>query len=88
MAREALGIQANPDGDSSGDLGIPFGLTVFFPANVPLPSKIVYQLLKLIDVVAQFGEDADVHEVDAHVRSVMQSALDRLGRERRLPVLG
>jgi 1-acyl-sn-glycerol-3-phosphate acyltransferase len=69
-------------------IGFPFGLTVFFPANLPLPSKIVYQLLEPIDVVAQFGENADVHEVDAHVRSVMQSALDRLGRERRLPVLG
>ena len=69
-------------------LGVPFGLTVFFPANLPLPSKIVYQVLEPIDVVAQFGEDADVDEVDAHVRSVMQCALDQLGRERRLPVLG
>ena len=25
-------------------IGIPFGLTVFFPANLPLPSKIVYQV--------------------------------------------
>ncbi len=69
-------------------VGVPFGLTVFFPANLPLPSKIVYQVLEPIDVVAQFGEDADVHEVDAHVRSAMQSALDRLGRERRLPIVG
>ena len=69
-------------------VGVPFGLTVFFPANLPLPSKIVYQVLEPIDVVAQFGEDADVHEVDAHVRSVMQSALDRLARERRLPIVG
>ena len=69
-------------------LGVPFGLTVFFPANLPLPSKIVYQVLEPIDVVARFGEDADVDEVDAHVRSVMQSALDQLGRERRLPIVG
>jgi len=69
-------------------IGLPFGLTIFFPANLPLPAKIVYQVLEPIDVVARFGADADVHEVDAHVRSVMQSALDRLGRERRLPILG
>ena len=69
-------------------IGFPFGLTVFFPANLPLPAKIVYQLLEPIDIVARFGTDADQHEVDAHVRSVMQSALDRLGRERRLPILG
>ena len=38
--------------------------------------------------MAQFGEDPDVDEVDAHVRAVMQTALDRLGRQRRFPVLG
>ena len=69
-------------------LGLPFGLTGFFPANMPLPAKIVFQLLEPIDVVAQFSEDADVNEVDAYVRSVMQHALDRLGSQRRLPVLG
>jgi 1-acyl-sn-glycerol-3-phosphate acyltransferase len=69
-------------------VGFPFGLTGFFPANMPLPAKIVYQLLKPIDVAARFGEDPDVDEVDAYVRSVVQRALDRLGRERRFPVLG
>jgi 1-acyl-sn-glycerol-3-phosphate acyltransferase len=69
-------------------IGFPFGLTVFFPANMPLPAKVVYQVLEPIDIAARFGEDADVHEVDAHVRSVMQTALDRLGQQRRFPVLG
>ncbi|OBI00038.1 1-acyl-sn-glycerol-3-phosphate acyltransferase [Mycobacterium sp. E2733] len=69
-------------------VGIPFGLTMFFPANIPLPVKVVFQILQPIDVAAQFGKNADVHEVDAHVRSVMQTALDRLGHERRLPLLG
>ena len=69
-------------------IGFPFGLTVFFPANLPFPAKIVYQVLEPIDVVARFGTDADTHEVDAHVRTVMQSALHRLARERRLPVVG
>ena len=57
-------------------------------ANFPLPTKIIYQVLEPIDIVAQFGEDPDVDDVDAHVRSVMQTALDRLGRQRRFPVLG
>jgi hypothetical protein len=39
-------------------------------------------------VVAQFGQDPDVKEVDAHVRAVMQDALNRLARQRRFPVLG
>ncbi len=69
-------------------IGLPFGMTVFFPANMPLPAKVVYQVLEPIDIAARFGDDADVDAVDAHVRSVMQTALDRLGRERRFPVLG
>lgn len=68
--------------------GFPFGLSVIFPPNLPLPSKIVTRVLEPIDVVAQFGRDADVKEVDAHVRSVMQAALDELAGERRFPVLG
>jgi 1-acyl-sn-glycerol-3-phosphate acyltransferase len=69
-------------------IGFPFGLTVLFPANMPFPAKIVYQVLEPIDIAEKFGKDADVDEVDAHVRSVMQTALDRLGRQRRFPVLG
>jgi len=69
-------------------IGFPFGLTGLLPANMPLPAKVVYQVLEPIDIVAQFGNNPDVHEVDAHVRSVMQTALDRLGRQRRFPVLG
>ena len=69
-------------------IGFPFGLTVFFPANIPLPAKIVYQVLEPIDIVAQFGKDADIHEVDSYVRSAMQTALDRLRGQRRFPILG
>jgi 1-acyl-sn-glycerol-3-phosphate acyltransferase len=69
-------------------IGFPFGLTSTVPANLPLPSKIVTEVLEPIDIVAQFGEDSDVDEVDAHVRSVMQRALVRLARQRRFPVLG
>jgi hypothetical protein len=35
-----------------------------------------------------FGKDPDIAEVDAHVRAVMQAALDRLAAERRFPILG
>jgi 1-acyl-sn-glycerol-3-phosphate acyltransferase len=69
-------------------VGFPFGLSVLVPVNIPLPTKIVTEVLEPIDIFACFGEDPDVREVDAHVRSVMQEALDRLARQRRLPVLG
>jgi len=67
--------------------GFPFGLSLG-GANLPLPSKIVTQVLTRIDVTARFGEDPDVAAVDAYVRKVMQRALDRLARQRRLPVIG
>jgi len=69
-------------------VGLPFGMTMFFPANFPLPTKIVDQVLEPIDIVARFGKNPDVAEVDSYVRSVMQNTLDRLARERRFPVLG
>jgi 1-acyl-sn-glycerol-3-phosphate acyltransferase len=69
-------------------VGFPFGPSVLLPINFPLPTKIVTEVLAPIDVVAQFGEQPDVGEVDAHVRSVMQKALDKLAKQRRLPVLG
>ncbi|KUI27047.1 glycerol acyltransferase [Mycobacterium sp. IS-1742] len=69
-------------------IGFPFGLSAIFPPNLPLPSKVVTRVLEPIDIAAQFGEDPDVKEVDAHVRRVMQEALDELARERRFPVIG
>jgi hypothetical protein len=71
-----------------GTLGFPFGFSVLMPPNLPLPTKIVTEVLKPIDVGAHFGEQPPVADVDAHVRALMQIALDRLGRQRRLPVLG
>jgi hypothetical protein len=55
---------------------------------VPLPSKIVTEVLEPIDITARFGDDPDVEEVDEHVRSVMQTALKRLAHQRRFPVVG
>jgi 1-acyl-sn-glycerol-3-phosphate acyltransferase len=68
--------------------GFPFGLSVIMPPNLPLPTKIVTDILEPIDVVARFGDEPNFADVDAHVRSVMQTALDRLVRKRRLPILG
>src|ERR1700749_547296 len=69
-------------------VGFPFGLSAVFPVKVSLPTKIVMQVLDPIDVTAEFGEDPDIDSVDARVRRVMQKALDKLAKERRLPVIG
>ena len=68
--------------------GFPFGLSLVVPPNIPLPAKITMAVLPPIDIVAEFGDDPDIDEVDAHVRHIMQRALDELAEERRLPVLG
>jgi 1-acyl-sn-glycerol-3-phosphate acyltransferase len=68
--------------------GFPFGFSVLGPPNVPLPTKIVTQVLEPIDVIARFGPDPDVDDVDVYVRSVMQGALNELARKRRFPIIG
>jgi 1-acyl-sn-glycerol-3-phosphate acyltransferase len=69
--------------------GFPFGLSVLaMPVNLPLPTKIVTQVLPPIDITARFGKHPNVAEVDAHIRWVMQSVIDELGRRRRFPILG
>ncbi len=67
--------------------GFPFGFTPAFPPNLPLPTKIVTQVLEPMDL-AELGPDPDVAEIDAEVRRRMQEALDVLAAERRFPVLG
>jgi 1-acyl-sn-glycerol-3-phosphate acyltransferase len=69
--------------------GFPFGASLLvLPLNLPLPTKIVTEVLAPIDIVETFGKDPDIAKVDAHVREVMQAALTRLSSKRRLPVLG
>ena len=68
--------------------GFPFGLSVLIPVNMPLPSKIIAQVLEPIDVLGQFGPDPDVDKVDGRIRREMQAELDRLARRRRLPIIG
>jgi 1-acyl-sn-glycerol-3-phosphate acyltransferase len=70
--------------------GFPFGpsLMMMLPLNAPLPTKIITQVLEPIDIRAEFGDNPDPAVVDAHVRKVMQAALDELERNRRFPVIG
>jgi 1-acyl-sn-glycerol-3-phosphate acyltransferase len=68
--------------------GLPFGLNVVLPLNLPLPTKIITQVIEPIDVIAEFGKEPDVDEVDRHIRSLMQTALEELASKRRFPVLG
>lgn len=68
--------------------GMPFGLSVILPLNIPLPTKIVTRVLPAVHIEAEFGADPDVDAVDAHVRGIMQRALDELATGRRFPVVG
>jgi len=68
--------------------GFPFGLSVLVPMNMPLPSKIISEVLDPIDVVAQWGPNPDVDKIDGRIRRLMQVNLDRLARRRRLPIIG
>jgi 1-acyl-sn-glycerol-3-phosphate acyltransferase len=67
----------------------PWGLNVGdFLGHLPLPSKIVVEVLPPIRLREEFGDDPDVDEVHAHVVRLMQETLDALAAERRLPVIG
>lgn len=68
--------------------GFPFGLNVGIPFNLPLPSKLVTQILEPIDIRADYGPDPDIEQVDEMVRKHMQHALDELAAQRRLPIIG
>ncbi|UGS37907.1 lysophospholipid acyltransferase family protein [Capillimicrobium parvum] len=70
-------------------LALPWGVNVGdFGGHLPLPSKIVVEVLPCIDLREEFGEDPDVDEVYDEVVARMQDALDALAAERRWPVLG
>jgi 1-acyl-sn-glycerol-3-phosphate acyltransferase len=68
--------------------GFPFGLSLGFPPNLPMPTKIETRVLEPIDIVDEFGADPDIAEVDRVVRDRMQTTLDEMARARRFPVLG
>ena len=74
-------------------IGFPFGLTAAFPPNLPLPTKIVTEVLDPIDPATVLGPrikypDRHVDRIDRLVRERMQEAVSDLAARRRFPVLG
>jgi 1-acyl-sn-glycerol-3-phosphate acyltransferase len=70
-------------------LAVPWGLNVGdMLGHLPLPAKIVIEVLPPIHLREEFGEDPDVDEVYDHVMRLMQETLDALAAERRLPLIG
>jgi len=70
-------------------LALPWGLNVGdLLGHVPLPSKISVDVLPPIDLRKQFGRNPDVDEIYDEVIARMQTTLDALAAERRLPVIG
>ncbi len=69
-------------------LSLPWGLQVGPQQHLPLPAKVVIQVLEPIDLHERYGEDPDLDEVAADLTATMQDVLTALQRERRLPVVG
>jgi 1-acyl-sn-glycerol-3-phosphate acyltransferase len=70
-------------------LALPWGLNVGDMAgHLPLPAKITIQVLEPIHLRDEFGEDPDVDEIYDSIVARMQSTLDDLAEDRRLPVVG
>jgi 1-acyl-sn-glycerol-3-phosphate acyltransferase len=68
-------------------IAAPWGLNVGdFAGHLPLPSKIVVEVLPPIRPREEL--DGDVDAIHAHVTRLMQDTLDALSSERRLPVIG
>jgi 1-acyl-sn-glycerol-3-phosphate acyltransferase len=70
-------------------LSIPWGLNVGdMLGHWPLPAKLTVEAMEPIHLRERFGRDPDVDEVYEELTSTMQSKLDELTDERRLPLLG
>ncbi len=70
-------------------LALPWGLNIGdMLGHIPLPAKISVRVLEPIDLRERFGPDPDLDVVYEHVLGTMQAVLDRLSRERLLPVIG
>ena len=70
-------------------LAIPWVLNVGdMLGHFPLPAKITIQVLDPIDIREEFGSNPDLDEVYDVILSRMQTTLDSLAAERRLPVIG
>jgi len=70
-------------------LGPPFGINLLdLPGRLPLPAKIVLEVLEPIDLRDRFGRDPDPDEIYDEVTAEMQETLSDLQEERILPVVG
>jgi 1-acyl-sn-glycerol-3-phosphate acyltransferase len=70
-------------------LALPWGLNVGdMLGHLPLPAKIRVRALQPVNVREEFGDDPDLDQVYDHVLRRMQVALDRMARDRVLPVIG
>jgi 1-acyl-sn-glycerol-3-phosphate acyltransferase len=70
-------------------LALPWGLNIGdMLGHLPLPAKISVRALEPIHLRERFGENPDVDDIYEHVVARMQVTLDRLERERLLPVIG
>jgi 1-acyl-sn-glycerol-3-phosphate acyltransferase len=70
-------------------LAVPWGLNVGdMLGHLPLPAKISVEVLPPIHLRKEFGRNPDVDEIYDEVMARMQTALDTLSAERRLPVIG
>jgi len=67
--------------------GFPLGFSLG-GVNLPLPAKITTEVLEPIHLGLRFGDRPDRDEIYELVTATLQTALDRLARERRLPILG
>jgi len=67
-------------------LAVPWGLNVGdFLGHLPLPAKIVVEVLPPIDLREEFGDEPDLQAVYDEVTARMQAALDALGRRAPAP---
>lgn len=70
-------------------LAIPWGINIGdMLLHWPLPAKITVEAMEPIHLRERFGRHPDVDEVYEQVTGVMQSKLDQLSAERRLPLVG
>ena len=70
-------------------IAVPWGLNIgdMF-GHIPLPAKIIVQVLPPIHLREEFGADPDLDEVYDYIVGLMQDALNDLAADRRLPVIG
>jgi 1-acyl-sn-glycerol-3-phosphate acyltransferase len=70
-------------------IAAPWGLNVGdMLGHLPLPAKITVEVLPPIHLREEFGDEAKLDDIHAHVTRLMQETLDALAAERRLPVIG